>query len=102
MGPLEWTAIGVTVTVLATIGGIVVRLTDRINKSEAKADAAGTAATESRADVERLEAAVVEFRVAVAKEYVSKDTLATFETRVLDAINRLTDRFDQLLTTTRT
>jgi hypothetical protein len=105
MGALEWTALGVLCSIIIAIGGVVVRLTDRINKSEAKADAALTLADSAkisvaanRLEIDRMENSLVEHRVAVAKEYVSKDTLASLETRIVEAINRLGDRLDRMFT----
>lgn len=104
MNALEWTALGVAVTVLSTVIGLVVRLMDRLNKSEAKADAAEKTADgavisfhTNKLEIERVEADLVDHRVAVAREYVSKDTLVSLETRIVDAINRLGDRLDKIL-----
>lgn len=79
------------------------RLSDRITEAEAKAEAAETAAGNAniqvsalRLEVDRVKAELVEHRVAVAKEYVSKDTLATLESRVIEAINSLGQRLDNL------
>jgi hypothetical protein len=106
MGALEWTALGVLVAIISTIGGIVVRMTDRMNKAEAKADAAESQAelarlsvAANRLEIDRMENSLVEHRVAVAKEYVSKDTLASLESRIVEAINRLGDRLDRMFTT---
>ena len=79
-------------------GGVLVRLMDRLNKSEAKSDSAAFATTATNLEMERLRADLVDHRVAVAKEYVSKDTLASLETRIVDAINRLGDRLDKMFT----
>ncbi len=86
MGTLEWTAISAIVAIVIAIGGVVVRLMDRINKAEIRS-----------ATVDRLEHDLVEHRVAVAREYVSKETLANLETRIVEAINRIGDRLDQIL-----
>lgn len=79
------------------------RLSDRITKADAKAEAAETAASNANIaaaaahlEIDRLKSELVEHRVAVAKEYVSKDTLATLESRVIDAINSLGQRLDNL------
>lgn len=105
MGALEWSAIGVVVTILSICGGVLVRLTDRLNKAEGKAEAADTKAAAAAIsvasnglEIERLRADLVDHRVAVAREYVSKDTLASLETRIVDAINRLGDRLDKMFT----
>jgi hypothetical protein len=96
---LEWTALGVTVTILSTIIGLVVRLMDRINQGESKADAAGKQASTALSRVIDAEKGLVDIRVEVAKEYVSKDTLASLENRIVQAINNLGDRLDKLLQT---
>ena len=80
------------------------RLSDRITHADAKAKAAELAAQNANVavaaaglEVERLKADLVDHRVDVAKEYVSKDTLASLENRIVEAINRLGDRFDKML-----
>lgn len=101
------------ITALLGVGGVGgggyavvtfwMRLSDRITKANAKAEAAETAAGHANIaiqgahlEIDRLKAEVVEHRVAVAKEYVSKDTLNTLESRVIDAINSLGQRLDNL------
>jgi hypothetical protein len=105
MGALEWTALGVLVAIISAIGGVVVRLTDRLNQAEAKAETADAQANTARisvaanrVEIDRLETSLVEHRVAVAREYVSKDTLASLESRIVEAINRLGDRLDRMFT----
>lgn len=105
-----------TSTLIATIGGLLgicvsgfavvkfwMHLSDRITEADGKAKAAETAAgaaniatAAAHLEIDRLAAELVEHRVAVAKEYVSKDTLATLESRVIDAINSLGQRLDNL------
>ena len=105
MGGIEWSVLGSVVAAIVAIGGVIVRLVDRINKADAKADAAERQAVAlsaslsvARLELQSLEADLVDHRVAVAKEYVSKDTLASLETRIVEAINRLGDRLDKMLT----
>lgn len=103
MGGLEWTVIAAIVTVVIAIGGVLVRLVDRLNKAEARADGAerqavGAAASVGNAHlaIGRMERELVEHRVIVAEKYVSKETLSALETRIVDAINNLGDRLDKL------
>lgn len=95
---------------LAALGGTAygvitfwMRLSDRIGAATAKAEAGETAASNANIavagmhlEIDRLNSELVEHRVAVAKEYVSKDTLNTLESRVIDAIDRLGQRLDNL------
>lgn len=103
MGPVEWGALVSFIMLQIAIIGVVVRLVDRLNKAEAgsaaaqeSAHAASISAAGSHVEIDRLKAELVDHRVAVAKEYVSKDTLAPFETRIMEAINRLDHRLDTL------
>jgi hypothetical protein len=105
MGALEWTALGVVFSILSGILWFVIGLTDRLNKAEAKAETADAQANTARisvaanrVEIDRLETSLVEHRVAVAREYVSKDTLASLESRIVEAINRLGDRLDRMFT----
>jgi len=38
-----------------------------------------------------------EFKVDVARQYVTTDALVQVETRLIDAINRMADRFDRVM-----
>lgn len=105
MGALEWTALGVIATVVSICGGVLVRLMDRLNQAEARAETAEKVANSAsiaiqanHLEIDRIKADLVDHRVAVAREYVSKDTLASLETRIVDAINRLGDRLDKMFT----
>lgn len=96
-------SVGVIVTSIYAVIKFWMRLSDRITNADGKAEAAETAAnnaniaaTAARLEIDRLKNELVEHRVAVAREYVSKDTLATLESRVIDAINSLGQRLDNL------
>lgn len=101
------------VTVIGSILGIIVaggtivtfwmNFATKIANNKAAADAAATSAGNANIaisgmhiEIDRLKGELVEHRVAVAREYVSKDTLATLESRVIDAINSLGQRLDNL------
>lgn len=103
MGFIEWAALGTCTVALIAVIGVVVRLMDRINKSDAlaatakdRADAAAIAAASVRLDIERVANDLTGHRVSVAREYVSKDTLASLENRIVEAIRSLGDRIDNL------
>lgn len=93
----QWGSIAVAISVLLTMLRMLLALSDRLNKSEDKADAASILAVSAKERITELEIQVVNHRVAVAKEYVSNTTLILLENRMIDAINRLGDRLDQLL-----
>lgn len=101
---LSWIAIGTFALLVATA---FVRLIGWLNKTDAKAadadkkaenTALGVAAV--RVELERLQSLMNQHRVEVAREYVSKDTLASLETRIVEAINRLGDRLDRMFVKT--
>lgn len=50
----------------------------------------------ANADIDHVTRELVAHRVDVAREYVSKDTLARLETQIVNAINRLGDRMNDL------
>jgi hypothetical protein len=109
-----------TSTLIATVGGLLgicvsgfavvkfwMHLSDRITEADAKAKAAETAAGNANIqtaalhlEIDRLKAEHVEHRVAVAKEYVSKETLDKLESRVIEAIQQLSQRIDRSLAST--
>jgi hypothetical protein len=70
-----------------------VRLSDRISSADAKAEAATKSASTALARVIKTEEELVEHRVKIAEEYVSKTTLGEFRNELLGAINRLSDQF---------
>jgi hypothetical protein len=70
-----------------------IRLSDRISTAESKAEAANSTALNAFARIIKAEADLVDHRVMVAAEYVSKTTLAEMRTELLSAINRLSDQF---------
>lgn len=99
---------------LLTIGGVLgilvsgytivtfwMKLSDRITKANAKAEAAETAAhnasiavAAAHVETDRIRAELVEHRVSVAREYVSHGTLEKLESRVIGAIDGLGRRLD--------
>jgi NACalpha-BTF3-like transcription factor len=108
MDTAYWTIVGISVTVALGLGGVLVRVVDRLNKAEAKADAAGDTARAAtlaiagnKIEIDRLDTALVEHRVAAAKEYASKGNLEHLEGKIVEAINRLGDRLDKMLASHR-
>lgn len=98
-----WTAIAALVTLVATLGGILSKYITRLTEAEGAAIAAKRTADQLALEVakqaletERIGADLVEHRVAVAKEYVSKEALRDSENRILGAIKTLSDRLDSL------
>lgn len=99
----EWGVIIAACMLFIAVIGIVVRNVDRLNKAEAAAKAASTRADDAsvaaaalRLEMERLENDLTDHRVATAEKYVSKETLASLENRIVDAIRSLGDRIDNM------
>lgn len=103
---MDWSAWGGTIAAcmlfLAATGWIV-RLTlalskadSKADKAEAKADSAVLTASALRVAIEQVERDLVEHRVSVAREYVSNQMLASFEKKLIDAIDRIGSRLDSL------
>jgi len=86
-------AIGSLFASALAIGFAWNRLSDRIGTANAKAEAAAKTASTALARVIDTEKQLVDHRVMVAAEYVSKDTLGAMRTELLSAINRLSDQF---------
>lgn len=86
-------AVGSLIGSALAIGFAWNRLSDRISTANAKADAAGKTASTALARVIETERELVNHRVMVAAEYVSKTTLGEMRTELLGAINRLSDQF---------
>ncbi len=79
-------AIGaITVSVIA-VGGVLVRLIDRINKVGMKA----------REQVETIAKELADYKVEAAESYVSIGSLDTIKKEILGAIGDLTTRVNQL------
>lgn len=73
-----------------------VKFSDRVTKADARAEEAKQDAAAAIARVITVEKELVDHRVKVASEYVSKETLAEFRIEVLGAISRLGDRLDSM------
>lgn len=114
---MDWPAWGGIVAaslLFLTAVGWIVRLTLALAKADAKAEAAATAAanaalvagslrisielseTKMRESIDKVEQGLVEHRVNVAREYVSNQMLASFEKKLIDAIDRIGSRLDSL------
>lgn len=91
-----WSAVGVTFTIMSGLVGYAFRLAGLLGAANSKADAAQKQAAGATARVIDMEKQLTDHRVAVAKDYVSNDTLAKLENRIVDAINRLGDRLDDM------
>lgn len=86
-------AIGLGGFVLAALGAVA-GWAIRINTGE-RADASAKRAHER---IDELAKEVGDFKAEVAANYVSNRTLDQMERRVVDAINRLGDRLDNVFT----
>lgn len=109
MDALTWTIIGVAFTGLLGFGGVLVRLMDRLNKSEAlaatakeRADSATLSIAANGIEIDQLQAELTRHQIDTAREYVSKPTLESLENRIVNAIEKLGDRIDKLVIVTRT
>ena len=91
--------------VVAITGGWLFRLSGRLMQTDAKADAAAKDASTAalvaqslRISLDQNERDLVEHRVSVAREYVSKQTITELEGKLIKAIEKLGDRLDALFT----
>jgi hypothetical protein len=113
---MDW-ATGAAITVVLGFAiGWIVKLTLALSKADAKAEAASIAASNAavaaaslrvsienseikmREAIDKTESQLVEHRVYVAREYVSNQTIAGLEDKLIKAIDRLGDRLDSLFT----
>lgn len=92
----EWGAICAAIMLLITVGGLVFRLSGRLTQTEARADAAAKEATAAAIQAAHTDRELVEHRVYVAREYVSNQTIAGLEQKLIEAIDRLGTRLDSL------
>lgn len=102
-----WVAIVATVGLVFTGVGYVVKITrtvsSDINEVKAtavaasnRADIAGIQVAQTSLKVERVATELSAHREATARDYVSNRALENLENRLVDAIGRLGDRFDNL------
>jgi hypothetical protein len=99
-----WTAIGTVLAIETAVVAVVVWLLTQLNAStnsavtaKAAAESATLALMAEKLERERLAESLNNFKVEVAKEYVSHNTLSNFEKRVVGAVEHLTERFDAFL-----
>jgi hypothetical protein len=95
-------------SLVITIGGVIWSYSRIATKNEASAKAAKAIADEAKveAGAAAKEAAEVKERLAVFREYVALkyaqvETLEKTERAIIDAINRLGDRFDKYVDSAR-
>lgn len=86
-------AVGTLIGCFVAILIFWMKLSDRISEANSTAEAAGKSANAAIARVIDTEKQLVDHRVMVAAEYVSKTTLGEMRTELLGAINRLGDQF---------
>lgn len=88
-GAITWEALGAVIALLITggsaLGGVWWSIHRRIG------------ATEKRVEEVRAKAAheLAEYKLTVAREYATSGAIKEVEERVVEAINRLGDRFDK-------
>lgn len=99
-----WGAIGTVLAIETAVVGVVVWLVTQLNAASNAAIAAKVVADNTsialmaeKLERERLAESLNNFKVEVAKEYVSHGTLTNFEKRVVGAVEHLTERFDAFL-----
>ena len=80
------------VALALTVLGIVATWSIRINKGESAAESAKKAQDTADKALAELSA----FKAHVAETYASNKTLEQMERRLMEALNRLGDRFDRL------
>jgi hypothetical protein len=89
-------AIAVAVASLCVSGVAIItfwmKINNRISEADASAEAANRSASMAIARVIETEKQLVDHRVKVAAEYVSKEMLNDFRSELLGAINRLSDQ----------
>jgi hypothetical protein len=91
------------ITCLGTLGGWVFKLSGRLAMSDSridiateKAERAALTAQALRVALDQNERDLVDHRVAVAREYVSNQTVAALEGKLIAAVDKLGDRLDAL------
>lgn len=82
----------------ATVIGFWMNFSDRITKADTRAAAAEIAAKDASGQVAILTASFGLYRENVAKEYIHRETMREVEDRLTQAINRLGDRLDKIIT----
>jgi len=92
VGVVGWGALAAAIALAVTLGGVLVRLTDRLNRAEAAVAAAAGAA----ALAEKTATALVDHRIQCAREFVSQETLKSLRMEILDAMHRIEERLDKI------
>ena len=96
-GAVEWTALGVVSSIVVTVLGFAIRATFKVADVQAEAEAAKKSASGAISRIITLEQQVTEFRVAVARDYVQSEMLVSLEKRIVDALDRMSGRIDDLI-----
>lgn len=92
---LTWVAIAGVVSFVATLIGLITVLlkgAERFTKAEGALEVAHAA--EAKAD--KATADLATFKERVARDYATAAMVATMESKVVEAINRLGDRLDRV------
>ena len=96
MDVVQWGALGAFALFQIAFAGFLFRVADRLNRAEESANTASVTAAAAKLRADMLEGQLVEHRVNIAKEYVSRQALESLESKLIEAINRLGDRLDRL------
>lgn len=97
---IEWgTVLGPLTTLLVcAIGGLITfgTLKERSTRNAEAAAAAGTRAEAADQRAAQVGKDLSDLREHIAREYASREMVRVFEERIIDAINRLADRLDDV------
>lgn len=90
---MEWGSIAAIAATVIAAAGFFAAWVVRINKGES----ANESVKQAHERIDKHSRELSEFKEHVAREYASKATLDQMETRIINVINRLGDRFDRLM-----
>jgi hypothetical protein len=98
---VAWGSLVAAIGFAITIGGVLVRLIDRLNKAETAATAAASKAESAAVSIvangvriDRVASDLAEHEKEVAEKYVSHAALASCEARIVDAVKSIGQRVD--------
>lgn len=92
MGFPEWSALAVVFSAVLALGGVVVRLMDRLNKSEACAKAAAIAAKAAADSVHEAHQRIDK----LLEKGATSDDLRAVESRFTEAVNGMRSDFQHM------
>jgi len=92
MGAIEWSALSAVFIAVLALGGVVVRLTDRLNKSEAAATAASTSAKTAAVSVHEAHQRIDK----LLENGATNSDLRAVENRFTEAVNGMRSDFQHM------